>query len=63
MKVKHVLLAIVSLGLLFCLMLPTPAAVGAAENLASNGDFELGNTSGWEVKNGAIETATVYGGS
>ena len=63
MKVKYVLLAIVSLGLLCALLIPAPAAVVAAENLASNGDFELGNTSGWDVKNGAIDTATVYGGS
>ena len=63
MKVKYVVLAIVSLGLLCALLIPAPAAVVAAENLASNGDFELGNTSGWDVKNGAIDTATVYGGS
>ena len=63
MKVKHVWIAIVSLGILCALMLPAPAMVVATENLASNGDFELGNTSGWEVGNGSIETATVYDGS
>ena len=63
MKVKHVLIAIISIGILCACMLPAPATVLAEENIASNGDFELGNTSGWDVKNGAIETATVYAGS
>ena len=63
MKLKYVLLTIVSLGLLGMLLIPAPVAVIAADNLAANGDLELGNTNGWEVANGAIDTATVYSGS
>lgn len=63
MKLKNTLIAIVSLGLLCALLIPAPAAVVAAENLAANGDLELGNTNGWETPAAAIETATVYSGS
>ncbi|MBQ7088287.1 MAG: carbohydrate binding domain-containing protein [Clostridia bacterium] len=63
MKLKYVLLTIVSLGLLGMLLIPAPVAVTAADNLAANGDLELGNTNGWEVANGALDTATVYSGS
>lgn len=63
MKVKYVLALIASLGILCALLLPVPAAVTAADNLAANGDLELGNTNGWEVANGAIDTATVHAGS
>lgn len=63
MKLKYVLLAIVSLGLLGALLIPAPAAVLAADNLAANGDLELGNVGGWDTPYAAIDTATVYGGS
>lgn len=63
MKVKYVLAAIVSLGLLCALLLPAPATVVAADNLAANGDLELGNTGGWDISAAAIDTATVHGGN
>lgn len=63
MKLKHVLIAIVSLGLLGTLLIPAPAAVLAADNLAANGDLELGTTNGWEISSAAIDSSVVHGGS
>lgn len=63
MKLKYILIAIVSLGLLGMLWIPAPTAVVAADNLAANGDLELGNTNGWEISNAAIDSATVYSGN
>ena len=63
MKLKYVLLAIVSLGLLGMLLIPAPTAVIAADNLAANGDLELGNTNSWNIENAAIDSATVYRGN
>ena len=63
MKVKHVLLTIVSFGLLCALLLPAPMSAVAADNLAANGDLELGNTNGWEIASATIDTAVVHSGS
>ncbi len=63
MKLKYVLLAIVSLGLLCVLMIPAPAAVIAADNLAANGDLELGNTNSWDISSAAIDSSVVYRGN
>ena len=63
MKLKYVLLAIVSLGLLGMLLIPAPVAVIAADNLAANGDLELGNTNGWEIDSAAIDSSVVHSGS
>ena len=63
MKLKHVLIAIVSLGLLGTLLIPAPAAVLAADNLAANGDLELGTTNGWEISSATIDSLVVYAGS
>ena len=62
MKLKYVLIAIVSLGLLGTLLLPAPAAVVAADNLAVNGDLEMGNANGWTVNHGSIDAAVYHGG-
>ena len=66
MKMKSILLALVAVALLCTLMLPTSVAA-ASENLASNGDFEAGNTSGWVVYGGYVisredNAAAVYEG-
>lgn len=63
MKMKHILIAIASLGLLCALLLPGPAAVTAAENLAVNGDFELGTTNGWDAPAATLESGVVHDGS
>ena len=65
MKKMKIIVPLVFLSLLLTmvLVLPTAPTVTAADNLAANGDLELGNTNGWEVANGAIDTATVYSGS
>ena len=63
MKLKYILIAIVSLGLLGMLWIPAPTPVTAADNLAANGDLELGNTNGWDTPNAVIDSATVYSGS
>lgn len=63
MKRKRILIAIVSLALLSTLLTSASVSVTAADNLAVNGDLELGSTNGWTVNSGAIETATVHGGS
>ena len=63
MKLKQFLLAIVSLGLLGILLIPAPAAVLAADNLAVNGDLEMGNTNGWEISSATIDSSVVYDGS
>lgn len=63
MKLKYVLLAIVSLGLLGALLIPAPVAVIAADNLAANGDLELGNTNGWEIDSAAIDSSVKYAGN
>lgn len=63
MKLKYVLLTIVSLGLLGALLIPAPIVVTAADNLAANGDLELGTTSGWEIDSAAIDSAVKYDGN
>ena len=63
MKLKYALIAIVSLGLLCALLIPAPAGVVAAENLAVNGDLEIGNTNGWDIQNASIDASVVYSGS
>ena len=65
MKKMKIIVPLLCLSLLLTmvLVLPTASTVTAADNLAANGDLELGNTNGWEVANGAVDTATVYSGS
>lgn len=58
---KRVISIILSLMLLVGL-LPT-APVTAADNLAANGDLELGSTSGWEIANAAVDGSVTYGGN
>ena len=63
--VKYVLIAIISLGLLGALLIPTTPAVSvvAAENLAANGDLELGSTSGWEIADASLSSSVKHSGN
>lgn len=62
MKMKSILLAVVSLCLL-CALLPVSATVSAAaDNLAMNGDLELGSTNGWETPAATLERSVVHSG-
>jgi len=63
MKNKVTFSFIVTVCLLVGLLIASPMLTTAAENLAANGNLELGNTNGWETANASIETATVYSGS
>ena len=62
MKMKYIITAIVSLGLL-CALLMVPVSVSAADNLAANGDLEMGSTNGWEIDSAAIDSSVKHGGS
>lgn len=53
----------VSLLLTMVLVLPMPSSVTAAENLAANGDLELGSTTGWEITNASINSSVKYAGN
>ena len=53
----------VSLLLTMVLVLPMPTSVTAAENLAANGDLELGSTNGWEIANASIDSSVKYAGN
>ena len=63
MKKRYTISFVVSLCLLAALLLASPLLTAAADNLAANGNLELGNTNGWDTPAAAIETATVYSGS
>lgn len=62
MKLKYVLTVLASLVLL-CALCTAPASVLAADNLAANGDLELGTTNGWEIDSAAIDSTVTHGGS
>lgn len=62
MKLKCLFTIIVSLGLLYALML-LPTSVLAVDNLAANGDLEMGSTNGWEISSAAIDSTVKHGGS
>ncbi len=64
MKFKQTLSFVLSLSLLLGLLLMAPAtSVTAADNLAANGDLELGSTSGWEIANAQIDSSVKYAGN
>jgi len=65
MKCKHYVIFFVVASLLCSLLAvsPLPTTVTAADNLAANGDFELGNTGGWEIANAAIDSSVTYAGN
>lgn len=62
MKMKYIITAIVSLGLL-CALLTAPVSVSAADNLAANGDLEMGSTNGWEIDSAVIDSSVKHGGN
>ena len=64
MKWKHYLSFLAAVSLLCSLLVVSPgSAVTAADNLAANGDLELGSTSGWEIANAAIDSSVKYAGN
>ena len=62
MKMKSWLAAIVSLCLLCALWPISTAVVAAEENLAVNGDLEMGSTNGWETPNAALASDVSHTG-
>ena len=63
-KMKMILpVLFVSLLLTMVLVLPMPSAVTAAENLAANGDLEMGSTNGWEIASASIDSSVKYAGN
>lgn len=63
MKMKSILAFALSLCLL-CGLLPATASVSAgAENLAVNGDLEMGTTNGWEIESAVIDRSVKHSGN
>ena len=62
MKRKALFSLLASLGLLCALLIPAPA-VTAADNLAVNGDLEMGSVNGWETPAAQIDTSVVHSGN
>ena len=62
MKRRETIPFLLIVCLLAVLLLASPMLATAAENLAANGNLELGNTNGWETPNASIDTATVHSG-
>ncbi len=60
MKIKYVLATIVSLCLVCVFLMTMPASVLAADNLAVNGDLEMGNDNGWKLNNATIAPAEYW---
>lgn len=63
MKLKQTLSFILSLSLLMGLLAVGSLSTSAAENLAVNGDLEMGSTNGWEATSAAIDSSVKYGGN
>lgn len=63
MKLKQTLSLILSLSLLMGLLAVGSLSTSAAENLAVNGDLEMGSTNGWEATGAAIDSSVKYGGN
>ncbi len=63
MKMKRVLALLVSLSLLVGMLCVMPLTTTAADNLAANGDLELGNTNSWEIDSAAIDSSVKYAGN
>lgn len=64
MKRNKLLALLLSLSLLIGLLLSFPVApVSAADNLAVNGDLEMGSTNGWEIANAQIDSGVKYAGN
>lgn len=61
MKLKSIVMTALSVVLLYVCMLPA-SVTAASENLASNGDFETGDASGWDVKVGEVTDVTAHEG-
>lgn len=62
MKRKVIFSLLASLGLLCALLVPAPG-VTAADNLAVNGDLEMGSANGWETPAAQIDTSVVHSGN
>ena len=60
MKIKY--FAIVSLVLL-CALLMIPVMAAAADNLAVNGDLEMGSTNTWEIDSAVIDSSVKHSGN
>lgn len=65
MKIKRILTVILSLTLLVSLFasLSVFNGVSAADNLAANGDLEMGSVSGWEIDSATLEKSVTYAGN
>lgn len=64
MNVKQKLAFALSLCLLVGLLFVVPAApVSAADNLAANGDLELGSATGWEIGNAVVDSSVKHAGN
>ena len=63
MKVCKVFLTVFSLMLLLCVVLALALPAAAADNLAVNGDLEMGSTNGWEIANADLDSSVKYAGN
>ena len=65
MKPKQYISFFAVVALLCSLLVVSPIAttVTAADNLAANGDLELGSTSGWEIANATVDSSIKYAGN
>lgn len=64
MKFRQYVSLILAIALLCSLPVVSPLlTVTAADNLAANGDLELGNTGGWEIASAVIDSSVRYAGN
>ncbi|MBR0447501.1 MAG: carbohydrate binding domain-containing protein [Clostridia bacterium] len=64
MKCKYYVILFAMTALLCSLLVVSPLlSVAAADNLAANGDLEMGNTGGWEIDSAAIDSSVKYAGN
>ncbi len=64
MKFRQYVSLILAIALLCSLLMVSPLwTVSAADNLAANGDLEMGNTNGWEIANAQIDSSIKYAGN
>lgn len=60
---KKIIVLVLSYCLLMGLLAVAPMSATAAENLAVNGDLEMGSTNGWEIANAQIDSSIKYSGN
>lgn len=64
MKCKQLVSFALAISLMMGLLLICPTVpISAADNLAANGDLEMGSTNGWEIADAAVDSGVTYAGN